>query len=1094
MKKLFLSLLLCVLYSKKHFGQTPTLGASSNFAVFTAIGAFNNVGATTNVVGDVGTNVGAFNAFPPGVLVGQIHVADPVSVQAAIDVDVAYSFTAALTCGQVLTSTLGNGQVLTPNIYCIGEASTMNDTLFLDGEGDPNAIFIFQIDGALSTSTFSTIILSNSASICNIFWQINGAVDIGENATFRGNILVNGAISLLEAASFYGRALSRDGAISMANNIVRINQLPTPAFIIADGPTTFCSNDSVIISGNNGGVWNNGSVSPSITVTESGTYFVTTSNNCGSSTSNSITTNVYASTPCSITGDNTICEGSSTELCATPGSATYVWSNGSTTSCISVNVAGNYSVTVTDVNGCTSACNINVTVSALPQCSITGDNTICEGSSTQLCATPGAIAYVWSNGSTASCISVNVAGNYSVTTTDVTGCTSACNTNVTVSALPICSITGDNTICEGSSTQLCATPGAAAYVWSNGSTASCISVNVAGNYSVTITDVNGCTSSCNKALLLNSLPPCFIEGADSFCEGSTHALCTIGGNYYYDWSSGGTFDCIFVTEGGSYSVTVTDYFGCSSICAKTLTTNPVPLCVITGNDIVCEGGTNELCLPPGLADYWWEDGQNTNCIDGSTAGIYAITITDANGCKSTCNKVVSISSAEECIISGDSIICENDVVVLCTIEDQESYLWSTGETTQCIVVSAAGDYSVTISENPACFSNCNFTVTAAPTIDNPVIYATESTVFCQGDSITLFGNTNNGIWNTGETSANIIVVSPGIYFVINSGPCDSTHSNEIAVSFMPNPTASSISHLSPTTFCEGDSVLLFGNLNGVWSTGATSSSITVTTSGSYYVINTNACGTSVSNEIIVDVIPLPIASNIETASTTAFCKGESIVLSGNMNGTWNTGETSESIIVISSGNYFVTNRNPCGFSISNKIDVTVYDMPQCQIDGSLNMVAGETAILCGPEGVQSYKWSTFDKTRCISVISSSEISVTVTNNDICIDSCMVNVVFSEISTSDDQVADANQIKLHVYPNPFVDDVRIDFNHKLPVQIIKIDVLKVTGEMVNEIFYDYAKSDKWYQLTLDGANLPAGIYMVRFTSEENIIYKRLIKLN
>ncbi|MEI6899145.1 MAG: hypothetical protein WCL00_04655, partial [Bacteroidota bacterium] len=73
-------------FPKENFSQAPNLGTASSFALFTAVGAFNNIGAATDVTGDVGTNVGAFNAFPPGTVVGQIHVADPVSAQAATDV------------------------------------------------------------------------------------------------------------------------------------------------------------------------------------------------------------------------------------------------------------------------------------------------------------------------------------------------------------------------------------------------------------------------------------------------------------------------------------------------------------------------------------------------------------------------------------------------------------------------------------------------------------------------------------------------------------------------------------------------------------------------------------------------------------------------------------------------------------------------------------------------------------------------------------------------------------------------------------------------------------------------------------------------
>ncbi|MEI7726668.1 MAG: ice-binding family protein [Bacteroidota bacterium] len=102
----------------------PPLGAAANFALFTAVGAFSNDGASY-VTGDIGTNVGAFTGFPPCTVVGQIHVADPVSVQAAIDVDVAYSYLSGITCGVVIRTTLGNGQVLVPNVYCLGAASTL---------------------------------------------------------------------------------------------------------------------------------------------------------------------------------------------------------------------------------------------------------------------------------------------------------------------------------------------------------------------------------------------------------------------------------------------------------------------------------------------------------------------------------------------------------------------------------------------------------------------------------------------------------------------------------------------------------------------------------------------------------------------------------------------------------------------------------------------------------------------------------------------------------------------------------------------------------------------------------------------------------
>src|ERR1035437_4185890 len=103
-KNLLIIIAVALLYFPNiNFGQAPTLGATSSFALFTATGAvFENTGTATYVTGDVGANVGAFNAFPPGTLVGQKHVVDPTSAQAATDVATAYSYLDGMTCGPVI--------------------------------------------------------------------------------------------------------------------------------------------------------------------------------------------------------------------------------------------------------------------------------------------------------------------------------------------------------------------------------------------------------------------------------------------------------------------------------------------------------------------------------------------------------------------------------------------------------------------------------------------------------------------------------------------------------------------------------------------------------------------------------------------------------------------------------------------------------------------------------------------------------------------------------------------------------------------------------------------------------------------------------
>ncbi|OFY52023.1 MAG: hypothetical protein A2W85_11350 [Bacteroidetes bacterium GWF2_41_31] len=214
-------------FPKVNFGQAPDLGTASGFALFTSAGAFTVTDNATHVTGDVGTHVGVFTAFPPGTLVGQIHVADATSAQAATDVAAAYSDLFGRTCSTTLTTPLGNGQTLAPGVYCLTTASTLNGDLILDGGGDPNALFIIKIGGAFATGASSNVILIDSADLCNVYWQIGGQFDLGDGSVFRGTAIVDGAINLLGTSSLLGRGLSRAGAISLNNNIV--NFLPAAA-------------------------------------------------------------------------------------------------------------------------------------------------------------------------------------------------------------------------------------------------------------------------------------------------------------------------------------------------------------------------------------------------------------------------------------------------------------------------------------------------------------------------------------------------------------------------------------------------------------------------------------------------------------------------------------------------------------------------------------------------------------------------------------------------------------------------------------------------------------------------------------------------
>ena len=194
--------------------QAPVLGTSSNFALFSSNGAVKNTGMSI-ITGDVGTNNGAATNF--GNVNGVMHDADGATAIAAADLIIAYNQLNAAIPNFFPTALLGNGQTLTAGTYSIGQTASLNNTLTLDGGGNPNSVFIFQIGGAFSSAANSQVVLTNGAKACNVFWKIEGLVDLATNTAMKGTIVANNAAIILNTGvSLEGRALSTTGAVTVA--------------------------------------------------------------------------------------------------------------------------------------------------------------------------------------------------------------------------------------------------------------------------------------------------------------------------------------------------------------------------------------------------------------------------------------------------------------------------------------------------------------------------------------------------------------------------------------------------------------------------------------------------------------------------------------------------------------------------------------------------------------------------------------------------------------------------------------------------------------------------------------------------------------
>ena len=537
-----------------------------------------------------------------------------------------------------------------------------------------------------------------------------------------------------------------------AATTVTVNPLPAAPAVTSSGATTFCEGGSVTLTAPEGYsyAWSNGATTQSITVATSGSYSVTVTNASGCSATSAATTVTVNPPPATPTvtasGATTFCEGGSVTLSA-PEGYSYAWSNGATTQSITVTASGSYSVTVTNANGCsaTSAAT-TVTVNpppATPTVTASGATTFCEGGSVTLTA-PAGYSYAWSNGATTQSISVAQSGSYSVTVTNANGCSAtSAATVVTVNpppATPTVTASGATTFCEGGSVTLTA-PAGYSYLWSNGATTQSITATASGSYSVTVTNANGCSATSAATVVTVNPPPATptvtASGATTFCEGGSVTLTAPSG-YTYTWSNGATTQSITVTASGSFSVTVTNTNGCSATsAATTVTVNPqpaTPTITASGATTFCEGGSVTLTAPAGYT-YAWSNGATTQSITVTASGSYSVTVTNANGCSATSaatTVTVNPQPATPAITaSGSTALCPGASVTL-TAPDGYTYLWSNGATTQSITVSAAGSYSVTVTNANGC------SATSAPTgvTTNPA-----TSIVSQPQSATISRNT-----------------------------------------------------------------------------------------------------------------------------------------------------------------------------------------------------------------------------------------------------------------------------------------------------------------------------------------------------------------
>lgn len=604
--------------------------------------------------------------------------------------------------------------------------------------------------------------------------------------------------------------------------------LNNPAAIVLTGSsvpaTCGASNGSATVTITSGGTpnytynWSNSSSTPNtpsttntITGIASGSYTVTvtTGNGCTATTTVNVsstgapTATITSNTPPLCFGG---CNGTATvSIGGTLNSPfTYTWSSGASTtsSPLTTNTAnnlcaGNNTVTVTDNLGCVVTANVNITQPAQVTTSTATTNATCglsNGSATvNAIGGTGVYNYSWSpGGATTQTITNKPAGTYSVTVTDGNGCSSVNTATIVNTAGVTASVSGTTQpLCNGSANGTATAQGTGGtlpytYAWSYGSQTTQTAINLpAGTYTVTVTDLSGCTSTATTTVTQPAVVTATISASTpATCNASCNGTATVtpgGGTppYTYLWSNIQTIPNATGLCNGTYSVTVKD----ANNCTATTTVNITQPTVVTATTstvsahcglpdgsatVAASGGT------PGYTYLWSAGGQVSSTATNLIPGTYTVTVRDANGCTYVASATVGNLSSGTAVISNTTPVtcnglCNGSITVSASGGTfPYSYMWSPGgQTTVTATNLCAGNYTVSVTDASGCV------VTASSTVNQPPALAVNTTM----QNISCFGGCDGSLnaVPSGGTSPYTYQWSNTVFTANNPNLCSGTY-------------------------------------------------------------------------------------------------------------------------------------------------------------------------------------------------------------------------------------------------------------------------------------------------------------------------------
>lgn len=719
--------------------------------------------------------------------------------------------------------------------------------------------------------------------------------------------------------------------------------------------------------------WSNSATTQTINVLGSGTFQVTVSDLNGCIASDTILITQYPSINAT-TNSFQACVGDTMVLEVSSGYASYIWSNGDTSNTAQTTISGNYIVTVTDSNTCESEFSILASNFSTPTPNLGADDTLCYGITKTVDAGIGYVSYLWSTGSQTQTETFDTSGIYWVEVTDTNGCTGRDTINLLFEFGPTFSLNNDTSICEFDSIILAPNLTGNSYLWNTNETSQTINVTSPGQYNLSITGSNGCTSSDSVTISNYSLPVVDLGNEIYYCQNTTFNQTVDAGAGFtiYQWMNGSSSQTIQADQSmDTIWVNVTDINSCQNSDTILVVENPLPTLNMGPDDTICSGQNrviNSSANTNSVTSYNWNTNDTTGAIlytaPQNLTNIlitdFSVTITDTNGCVNSDSIIITVLPLPDPNLGNDTSYCVGDGFThTLNPGNFNSYIWSTGVTTQTIQIGSFDSvYSVTVTNAIGC-QNTDYIFITEHQLPSPRLGS--DTSYCEGVDFAHVlnpGGYQSYIWTTGNTQPHQLVTSSGSFGVTVTDANGCENYDSITITMNPKPMVDLGGNI---TLCD-DSLFSYvlnassqlpttTGYNFEWNTGSILSSVYVTEFGTYSVTVTDDA-TFCSDSSSVELIPFN-AVELELGNDTLICDNSAQVLTPDVSVstgytyTWSTGATTPTIQVSEPGTYWVelNATNGTCMGISDTINYELAFMPQLELGPAILSCLNDPVVL-----------------------------------------------------------------------------------------------------------------------------------------------------